>query len=98
MRRGGSRMRCGINDEAVVHLRCGPPTSGGPTSNCTLPAMIMPLPVSPKLRPPLDPGFLPAALWNRAYRDLVTHDPGARPFALALVRSDGSASVHHDRV
>ena len=54
--------------------------------------------VSPKLRPPLDPGFLPAVLWNRAYRDLVARDPGARPIALALVRADGGASVHHDRV
>jgi len=58
----------------------------------------MDLPVAPKLRPPLDPDFLPAALWTRAYRDLVAHDIGARPFALALVRSDRTGSVHHDRV
>jgi predicted NBD/HSP70 family sugar kinase len=56
------------------------------------------LPVSPKLQPQLDPGFVPAVLWNRAYRDLVARDPGARPFGLALVRADGSASVHRDRV
>jgi predicted NBD/HSP70 family sugar kinase len=58
----------------------------------------MNLSVSPKLRPVLDPEFLPAVLWNRAYRDLVARDAGARPFALALVRADGRASVHRDRV
>ncbi len=58
----------------------------------------MNLSVSPKLRPVLDPEFLPAVLWNRAYRDLVARDSGARPFALALVRADGRASVHRDRV
>lgn len=58
----------------------------------------MNLTVAPRFRPALDPDFLPAVLWNRAYRDLVAHDPAARPFALALVWADGSASVHHDRV
>ena len=58
----------------------------------------MNLPVTPKLRPVLDPEFLPAVLWNRAYRDLVARDPAARSFALALVRADGRASVHQDRV
>jgi predicted NBD/HSP70 family sugar kinase len=58
----------------------------------------MNLPITPQLRPVLDPEFLPAALWNRAYRELVTRDAKARPFALALVRPDGTASVHHDRV
>ncbi len=58
----------------------------------------MSLAVTPKLRPVLDPEFLPAVLWNRAYRELVARDPGARPFALALIRADGKASVHRDRV
>ena len=56
------------------------------------------LSVATKLKPPLDPGFQPAVLWNRAYRDLVARDAGARPFALALVRADGAASLHRDRV
>lgn len=56
------------------------------------------LPVAPQFRPPLDPGFLPAALWNRAYRALVAADPTARPFTLALARADGSVSLHRDRV
>ncbi len=54
--------------------------------------------VFPQYRPALDPEFLPAVLWNRAYRALVAQDPSARPFALALLRPDGTGSVHHDRV
>ena len=54
--------------------------------------------ISPKFRPALDPDFLPAVLWNRAYRGLVARDPASRSFAVALVRADGAASVHHDRV
>ena len=38
------------------------------------------LAVAPKIRPALDPEFLSAALWHRAYRALVAQDTGARPF------------------
>lgn len=48
--------------------------------------------------PVLDPEFLPAVLWNRAYRELVAQDKGARRIALTLVRADGTGSVHEDRV
>jgi predicted NBD/HSP70 family sugar kinase len=54
--------------------------------------------VDPKLRPSLDPEFLPAALWNRAYAALVAQDRGARPFALALARRDGTVFRHESRV
>lgn len=56
------------------------------------------LTVHPKIRPPLDSGFLPSALWNRAYAELVAADPAARRFALALGRPDGTASVYESRV
>ncbi|MCX6952278.1 MAG: ROK family protein [Verrucomicrobia bacterium] len=56
------------------------------------------LSVSPKLRPSLDPEFLPAALWHRAYAALVAKDAGARPFALVLVRKDGSVFRYDGRV
>lgn len=56
------------------------------------------LSVEPKHRPVLDPGFVPASLWHRAYRDLVTRDLGARPFSIALVRPDGSVFRHDSRV
>ena len=50
-------------------------------------------------RPPrLEKNFLPAALWNRAYRALVAEDRTARPLALALVRPDGSAARQQTRV
>ncbi|HTX53598.1 MAG TPA: hypothetical protein VMD08_09305 [Candidatus Baltobacteraceae bacterium] len=51
-----------------------------------------------KIIPALDPEFLPAVLWNRAYRDLVAHDFGARPFVVALIRGDGGVSRFEGRV
>ncbi|MBS0662381.1 MAG: ROK family protein [Verrucomicrobia bacterium] len=56
------------------------------------------LPVAPRIRPELDPEFLPAVLWNRAYRDLVARDASARAITLALVTADGKTSHHHDRI
>jgi predicted NBD/HSP70 family sugar kinase len=56
------------------------------------------LTLAPKLRPPLDPEFAPAALWQRAYRDLVAKDPGARRFAIVLVRPDGTVFRHDSHV
>lgn len=56
------------------------------------------LSIHPTLRPPLDAEFLPSALWNRAYRELVATDGGARRFAFALVRADGTAYVHESRI
>jgi len=46
-----------------------------------------------KFRPVLDPGFVPAALWNRLYRTAAS-----QPLAVALERSDGSVSVFHTRM
>jgi predicted NBD/HSP70 family sugar kinase len=56
------------------------------------------LKISPFLLPPLDPDFLPAALWNRAYRAVVATDPEARTFNIALERPDGGVSRHQSRV
>ncbi len=56
------------------------------------------LSVAPKLRPVLDPNFLPAALWQRAYCALVAKDPGSRPFVIVLERKDGSVFRHESRV
>lgn len=53
---------------------------------------------APRQRPPLDPDFRPAVLWNRQYRQLVAADRASRPLVLALVREVGSVSLHHDRV
>ncbi len=53
--------------------------------------------VSPKYRPVLDPEFLPASLWNRAYRALAQIG-GADPLAIALERSDGGVSVYRTAI
>jgi len=54
--------------------------------------------IVPLVPPPLDPNFLPAALWNRAYRELVGQDPAARTVIMVLERPDGGASRHQSRV
>ena len=56
------------------------------------------LSVAPQLRPSLDPQFLPAALWHRAYRELVAVDSGSRPFTIVLGRTDGAVFRHDSRV
>lgn len=45
---------------------------------------------NPAFRPVLDPGFVPAALWNRAYRAKVKADSAARTIDIALCRNDGT--------
>ncbi|HEY5227649.1 MAG TPA: ROK family protein, partial [Opitutaceae bacterium] len=50
------------------------------------------------LPPPLDPLFLPAALWNRAYQATVANDLAARTLTIALERPDGGSSHHVSRV
>lgn len=47
--------------------------------------------VRPAIVPELDPGFVPAVLWNRAYRALASETTGARTLDLALARADGTA-------
>jgi len=46
------------------------------------------------VRPALDPGFVPAVLWNRAYRKRVAADPQSRPLVIALQRPDGTCFTH----
>ena len=53
---------------------------------------------NPAYRPALDPDFLPAALWHRAFRDLVAKDPGARRFVIVLERPDGTSTAHESQV
>jgi predicted NBD/HSP70 family sugar kinase len=54
--------------------------------------------LAPFVRPPLDPEFIPAAIWNRAYQALAAADPGARTLVIVLERPDGGASRHQSRV
>ena len=54
--------------------------------------------IQPALIPLLDPGFIPAALWNRAYRERAAREAGAHPFSIALERTDGTVSRYDTRV
>jgi predicted NBD/HSP70 family sugar kinase len=54
--------------------------------------------ITPRFHPVLDPDFVPASLWNRAYAAAVRESGGGEPLALALERSDGSVSVFRTRV
>jgi predicted NBD/HSP70 family sugar kinase len=49
---------------------------------------------SPKFHSVLDPEFIPAVLWNRAYRTKVLESGCAQNLAIALERGDGSVSVY----
>jgi predicted NBD/HSP70 family sugar kinase len=51
------------------------------------------LSITPRFRPVLDPDFVAASLWNRAYRDAVKASGAGERLAVALERSDGSVSV-----
>ncbi|MFU8892931.1 MAG: ROK family protein [Luteolibacter sp.] len=50
----------------------------------------MNLPIKAAFKPMLDPDFVPAVLWNRAYHHKVARDPKARQIHLALCRPDGT--------
>ncbi len=49
------------------------------------------LKIGPLIRPELDPGFLPASLWNRGYRSMTESHRGTRPTHFTIHRPDGSA-------
>src|SRR6476620_7418719 len=69
------------------HLEIG---RGGLRFRVFLLFTLMSLTVSPQFSPALDPGFVPAVLWNRAYAAKVAKDASARNLDLALVRTDGT--------
>ena len=54
--------------------------------------------IKPKCRPVLDPEFVPAVLWNRAYEEWVEVDPGSTPLVIAVTRSDGTVFRHETLV
>jgi predicted NBD/HSP70 family sugar kinase len=54
--------------------------------------------IAPKWRPALDPGFVPAALWNRAFRALVRESGDPQSLTISLERRDGSVSVYRTAV
>ena len=54
--------------------------------------------ISPQFRPALDPGFVPASLWNRAYQGKVRESGGGAKVKVALERGNGSVSVFETAV
>ena len=46
--------------------------------------------VQPKVTPVLDPGFVPAVLWNRAYEKKAASNPNSQDIHIALGRKDGT--------
>lgn len=46
--------------------------------------------IDTKLKPVLDEGFVPAVLWNAAYREQVAADAGAHEVRIAVARLDGT--------
>lgn len=56
------------------------------------------LPVEVQCTPVLDPEFLPAVLWNRAYRRLVAQARDRVPLGLALARTDGTVFIYHTQI
>lgn len=52
----------------------------------------------PAIPPFLDPGYLPAVVWNRAYRKRCELEEGVQPLAIALERPDGSISRYDTNV
>jgi len=66
--------------------------------NCTLPLALFPMIDRPRFTPPLDPNYLPAALWNRAFLRRCADDSDAQPLALALERADGGISRYDTHI
>lgn len=54
--------------------------------------------ITPELRPVLDPDFVPAVLWNRAYQESVAASDATEAVAIALTRPDGSGSTYRTRI
>jgi hypothetical protein len=46
--------------------------------------------IAPRFAPPLDPGFRPAVLANRAFRAEVEQSGAGVPLRIALARPDGT--------
>lgn len=58
----------------------------------------MPFSATPAINPPLDPGFLPAVLFNRHYLEAARTAGDAVPLVLTLERENGLISRHETRV
>ncbi len=51
-----------------------------------------------KIKPDLDPDFIPAALWNNQYKDSVRAAPSSVELVIALVTPDQNCSIYKTRI
>ena len=51
-----------------------------------------------KIKPVLDPNFVPAVLWNRAYREEVAESGQPVAISIALLRPDDTCTVFHSSI
>ena len=58
----------------------------------------MPTEINLPIKPELDPGFVPAVLWNRAYQNSVTQSGTVAQIAIALVRPDETCTVFRTEI
>jgi len=56
------------------------------------------IPLTPKFKPPLDPGFSPAALFNRAYRTEIERTGQGTAVVIGIERGDGACSRYETAV
>jgi predicted NBD/HSP70 family sugar kinase len=54
--------------------------------------------LKPRVIPPLEPEFVPAVLWNKAYREASAADGWSLPLVVGLERADGSVSRYQTTV
>lgn len=64
------------------------------------PGRVLLMKIDPAFRPELDPGFLPAALWHRAYANAVNENANAnaRAVRFAIERENGPRWVYETRM
>lgn len=60
--------------------------------------MTVELNITPKIKPILDPGYVPAILWTRAYKELCDADAQSTDISIALSREDGTVFIHNTEV
>ena len=51
--------------------------------------------IAPRCKPPLDPEFIPAALWNREYLKLTADASNSRKVRIAIDRPEGSTWIYN---
>lgn len=56
------------------------------------------IPSIPSCRPKLDPSFVPAAIWNRAYQEAVNTNSESHPIRIAIERPGGTTWTYDTKI